>query len=117
MNPRVVLGSGAVSKNGQISANFQQFIKIVKIDLELRSMTSKKQLDVNSTSSEKEGLMGVFEGFLRRFRTLAFILMLSPIALIYIGCMGLALSPGVMSFDWVQASTINKMQKESRIMK
>lgn len=105
MNPRLVLGSGGVSKNGQISANFQQFIKFTEIALELRSMTNKKQLDVNATSSEKAGLLGAFEGFLRRFRTLGFIVMLSPIALIYIGCMGLALSPGIMLFDFVQAST------------
>lgn len=68
-------------------------------------MTKKNRLDVNSTSSEKDGIWGVIEAFFRRFRTLSFIVLLSPIALIYIGCMGLALSPGVMLFDWVQTLT------------
>lgn len=105
MNPRQVLGRDAVSKSWQKCANFQRLIKFFKIALELRSMTKKSRLDVNATTSEKKGIWGPIESFFRKFRTLGFILMLSPIALIYIGCMGLALSPGVMLFDWVQSMT------------
>ncbi|WP_408095949.1 hypothetical protein ACJVC5_12975 [Peredibacter sp. HCB2-198] len=68
-------------------------------------MKNNEQFDVLSTKSEKAGIAGLLESQLRRFRTLGFVLLLSPIALIYVLCMGLAFSPGVMLFQWVQETT------------
>lgn len=66
----------------------------------------RESIDVDATSSERKGLAGLFETFLRRFRTLAFVCMLAPIALLYIGCMGLSLTPGITLIqfvhDWTQ---------------
>lgn len=64
-------------------------------------MKNNDRFDVLSTKSEQGGLCGQAESFLRRFRTLSFVFLLSPIALIYVLCMGLALSPGVMLFQWI----------------
>jgi hypothetical protein len=55
----------------------------------------KPLIDVNATHSERAGLLGQLEGFFRKFRTLGFSLMLAPIALLYIFCMGISLTPGI----------------------
>lgn len=68
----------------------------------------KDYLDVNATTSERKGAMGLIEGFLRKFRDLAFIMLLAPIALLYIFCMGLSLTPGITLLasvnEWTQDS-------------
>lgn len=62
----------------------------------------KEVLDVNSTVSKRPGLMGKLESFLKTFRNFGFILMLAPIAGLYIFCIGLALTPGITLFQFVQ---------------
>lgn len=54
-----------------------------------------QSIDVNSKKSDRNGLSGVLEGFVRTFRNLSFSLMLLPIFLLYIFCMGISLSPGM----------------------
>jgi hypothetical protein len=65
----------------------------------------KKILDVNSSTSEHKGLYGMIEGHLRKFRTLCFVLLLAPIAILYVVCMGLSLVPGITLFQFVQTAT------------
>lgn len=61
----------------------------------------KDKIDVHSTKSLRPGLLGHIEGFLRKFRSAGFILMLAPIALLYIFCMGVALTPCIMLYQSV----------------
>jgi hypothetical protein len=64
-----------------------------------------QKLDVHSTKSERKGLAGLFESALRQFRTLGFVLMLSPIAFMYISAMGISLTPGIILFKAVHKLT------------
>lgn len=63
----------------------------------------KKRTSVNifKETSDMPGLYGLFETFLRKFRTLAFAAMLSPVILLAAGIMGLALTPGVYVFSFI----------------
>jgi hypothetical protein len=67
--------------------------------------SSTEKADINSASSTKKGVFGIFETILRRFQTLSFILFLLPIALAYIICLGVSLTPGIMLFQWVSEQT------------
>lgn len=58
-------------------------------------------IDVHSLKSERKGLLGSVESFIRTFRTFGFYLSLFPIAVLYVISMGIALSPGVILFDTV----------------
>lgn len=60
-----------------------------------------EKLDVNSTQSDRSGFAGLMEKFLRTFRTQSFLLMLAPIAILYVFCMGLSLSPGFYLLDYL----------------
>jgi hypothetical protein len=64
----------------------------------------KDLMDVDSTTSKRTGFLGVLESFLRRFRTLAFTAILAPIALIYIFCIGVSLTPGITIFNAVEVA-------------
>ncbi len=61
--------------------------------------------DVLRETSDKAGLAGIAETFLRRFRTLAFLLLLSPLALVCGLSIGLAASPAIFVFEFVSQST------------
>lgn len=62
------------------------------------SRKDQKREDPLSTTSDRKGLMGAFESFMRTFRNFAFMAMLTPLALIYIFCLGVAITPGVLIF-------------------
>ncbi len=66
---------------------------------------NKDMIDVNATTSDRQGLAGALEGFFRRFRTLAFTLTMVPIAFLYVFCMGLSLTPGITLLTAVNEST------------
>ncbi len=68
---------------------------------------NKEKFDVLSTKSNRVGITGIIERGLRSFRNAGFILMISPIALLYVICMGLSLTPGVMFFNAVSKLTAN----------
>lgn len=55
----------------------------------------REYIDVDATKSLRKGLPGLLETFLRKFRNLAFVSLLAPIGILYILCMGLALTPGI----------------------
>ena len=62
-------------------------------------------LDINATDSDRPGLMGIIESFFRRFKTVGFTLMLAPITLLYVFCMGVSLTPGISLFRFVNEWT------------
>lgn len=64
-----------------------------------------QKLDIHATSSERTGILGVLETFLRRFQTAAFSIFLAPILFLYIFCLGVSLTPGFMLFSWVDEAT------------
>jgi hypothetical protein len=68
----------------------------------------RELLDVDTIKSNRRGLSGMLESSLRRFRTLGFSIMLAPIALLWVFCMGVALTPGLWLFElvssWSQSS-------------
>lgn len=53
------------------------------------------QEDVDSKSSERRGLSGLVETFLRKFRTISYLLALAPLYLLAVIAMGTALTPGI----------------------
>lgn len=63
------------------------------------------RLDTNSTKSELRGFPGLIETLLRRFRNVTFLILLAPIIIVCILCMGVALSPSVILFNWVSEHT------------
>lgn len=65
------------------------------------SRKDKHKEDPLSTKSDKKGLLGFVEGFLRSFRNLAFILMLAPMGVLYVLCLGLSITPGVIIFNYL----------------
>lgn len=62
----------------------------------------KQRLDVDATKSERRGILGLFETCFRSFRQLSFVLLLSPIAIMYVFCLGLAIAPALMVYDKIQ---------------
>ncbi|MES2768300.1 MAG: hypothetical protein V4596_04070 [Bdellovibrionota bacterium] len=62
------------------------------------SRKEKKQEDPLSTKSDRKGVLGTIESFLRKFRNFAFLLMLAPIAVLYIFCIGVSITPGILIF-------------------
>lgn len=67
----------------------------------------EKREDVNTTTSDIPGLAGFFETFLRRFRNLSFVFLLSPLAVVCCGCIGLAAAPALAWFNFVTESTLH----------
>ena len=55
----------------------------------------EEKVDVHAVSSAKKGIAGVVEGFIRKFRTLGFIVFLIPLIALSLVMIGLALFPGV----------------------
>lgn len=66
---------------------------------------SEEKFDVLSTKSNRKGFSGIFESFLRKFRTISFIGMLAPIAGLYVIAMGISLTPGILLFKSVSEWT------------
>ena len=73
------------------------------IDMEKR--TSIRPDDINSLNSSKKGLSAIFENVFRKFQIIGFGLLLFPIALLYIFCIGASVTPGIMIYDLVQSHT------------
>ncbi len=69
----------------------------------------KKRIDVDAATSEKTGLGGFFETFLRRFRMASYVIALIPLYLIGIFGMGLSATPSVYLFIFVTQQTVNFM--------
>ncbi len=63
---------------------------------------SKKYEDPYGTTSKKSGFAGVFETIIRTFRGLSFLAFIIPIFSLYILSIGVAASPAVFLFKFVQ---------------
>jgi hypothetical protein len=59
--------------------------------------------DVHATTSQKRGVAGLLESFMRRFRTIGFFIVLTPLIFLILFAIGLSLIPGVYLFSVVQA--------------
>jgi hypothetical protein len=68
-------------------------------------MKVKKPIDVHSEKSSLKGWRGYLEIFFRKFKTIGFSVMLAPIVLLYLLCMGISLTPGVILFRSIQSMT------------
>ena len=63
-------------------------------------MADADKTDINSSSSTKKGTGGFIENVFRRFQNLGFIFFLVPIISVCVFCIGVALTPGFMLFQW-----------------
>lgn len=64
------------------------------------SKKQKKYDDPLKTTSDRKGILGLFEGIMRKFRSVSFVLMLTPMVVVYLLCLGIALTPGVVIFKF-----------------
>lgn len=60
----------------------------------------KKKIDRHTTSSDKKGVAGLFEVFIRKFRTVSFLLVLVPIIVLCLFIIGLAIAPAILIVQW-----------------
>jgi len=67
--------------------------------LKAKKGSKPKPVDVLTTSSDLPGLQGSIESVLRRFRTLSFGLLLTPLMMVCCLCVGLAAASGIFVFD------------------
>lgn len=65
----------------------------------------EKREDVLTATSDRGGLLGFLEIFLRRFRNLSFVFLISPLALLCCLCIGMASAPAVFVFDTIRDAT------------
>ena len=70
-------------------------------------MTSTDKIDINSAHSTKKGMARIFENMFRRFSTVGFALFLLPIGCVFIFCIALSLTPGIMLFQWAGTQMID----------
>lgn len=64
-----------------------------------------KREDVHTKTSDMKGLGGYVETFIRRFRTLSFVVLLTPLVLLCITTVGIAIGPGIFVFQTVHEFT------------
>jgi len=65
----------------------------------------KNQIDIHATVSQKKGMGGIFETFVRTFKNIGFVVVFAPIAFVGLICMGLAMGPAMAIYhiltDWI----------------
>ncbi len=67
---------------------------------------NRERIDVQTTTSDLPGWQGLFENFLRKFKTVGFLVGLSPIVILYIFCLGVSLWPGCLVVSGVYSLTV-----------
>lgn len=67
-----------------------------RLHLEKDEASIKKRIDIHSTDSDLSGLLGFVEKFLRKYKFLAFVFAMIPIAFAYVFCLGLSITPGYL---------------------
>jgi len=72
--------------------------KTLKNRTDTPSKQKKAYENPNQKTSNRSGLTGLIETFLRSFRSLAFYLLMAPIALAYILILGFSFTPGIYLF-------------------
>lgn len=68
---------------------------------------SAEKTDINSSNSTKTGTGAFIENMFRRFSTLGYVFFLLPIAAVFIFCIAVALTPGIMIFQWAGENIVN----------
>lgn len=63
--------------------------------------------DINAQRSEKKGLFGSIESFLRKFHQLAYVFAILPVFIAYILSIGISLTPGILIFQWTSEVNSN----------
>jgi hypothetical protein len=66
-----------------------------------------KKEDVLTETSSRDGASGLLESFLRRFRNLAFIVLLSPLILVGVAVVATALVPSIYVFNFIYGYSVN----------
>lgn len=74
---------------------------------EVTQKSHDDQVDINNQKSKKDGLSALIENLFRKFKTFGFFIMLFPLILLYIFCIGVALTPGFLLFDLVSTHLID----------
>jgi hypothetical protein len=59
--------------------------------------------DINSTHSTKSGFSALIENVFRKFQAISFASILAPIAILYVFCIAVSLTPGFMIFQIIQS--------------
>ena len=70
-----------------------------------QSESQRDEVDVLSTTSDIPGLAGYIETFIRRFRNVSFVLVLSPFVVVAGFCMGVSLVPGIYIYRFIEGWT------------
>lgn len=65
-----------------------------------------KKTNVHSIQSDQKGIRGFLESFLRRYRTLAFLLLLLPLVGLVILCLSLSIFPSVVLYQTVKQASL-----------
>lgn len=72
--------------------------------------TRQAHTDINSTRSLKKGPMALLENTIRKFSTIAFILFLLPLVLLYVMILGFSITPAIYLFQkaniWVEGYSL-----------
>lgn len=68
---------------------------------------STSEADINSTRSLKSGPSAWLENTIRKFQNVAFVLFLMPLIVIYVLCLGIAMTPAIYLFQEVSALVAN----------
>lgn len=61
----------------------------------------QKRIDLETTSSNKKGLIGFFELLLRRFKALTHLLTMAPVYIIACGIVGISAYPGIRAYQLI----------------
>lgn len=60
----------------------------------------KNHLDLNKTKSKRTGMSGLFENAMRKVHSLGYFVLMAPISIMYVICLGCALTPGILAFQY-----------------
>jgi len=60
-----------------------------------------RKVDVLRQDSDLGGMAGLLEGFLRKFRNLAFLMLLIPVFGLSILCLSISITPSIVFFRWI----------------
>ena len=73
----------------------------------ITDLPSQEREDIHAKTSQKTGVGGIIETFLRRFRNLGFIILLTPLIFVILLAIAISLIPAVYVFTITQASSAN----------
>lgn len=66
-----------------------------------------EQDEINKSQSSRMGLSGFLENLMRRFQDLLYLVLISPIALVFAICIGVSVAPGIFFYNYLSAVSEN----------